>query len=155
MDTLHSLLLYAHSFVRWVVLVFGLLAVAYGLRGSFGSRPWAPADARYGRWFATSMDVQALLGLVLYFTADWFRHAFDMSEPVPTRFFATEHVIVMLVALVVVHLGVVVMRRTASDVCKFRRSTILFGLALLAILAATPWPWTEYGRELIRLPGLG
>jgi hypothetical protein len=155
MDGLHSWLLSAHSIVRWFVLVFGVVAVGYGLVGWLGKRTWSEGDARYGRWFSITVDIQALLGLVLYFTAGWFGHMLESGVTRQLRFFAIEHLIMMLIALVLVHVGVISVRRAESDAGKHRRATIWFGLSLLVILMAIPWPWLEYGRDLLRLPGVG
>ena len=54
---MHALLLFVHSLFRWVVLLAGFYAVG----SAFGRR-----DARPGRWFAISLDIQMLIGLILY-----------------------------------------------------------------------------------------
>lgn len=155
MDGIQPLVLSLHSIMRWFVLIFGVVAFGYGLVGWLGKRSWSEGDERYGRWFALTVDIQALLGLFLYFTAGWFRHMTEPGVSRQLRFFAIEHLIMMLLALVLAHVGVTSVRRGETDSSKFRRAAIWFGLALLAILMAIPWPWLEYGRALLRLPGTG
>jgi hypothetical protein len=59
-------------------------------------RPWTPADARSSRIFVTVLDVQMLLGLLLYFVLSPFtRQAMgDMAAAMKVaalRFFLVEH----------------------------------------------------------------
>jgi hypothetical protein len=42
-------------------------AFARAATGRFTRRPWTPADDATGRWFVISVDIQVLLGLLLYF----------------------------------------------------------------------------------------
>jgi hypothetical protein len=99
------------------------------------------------------MDIQLLLGLILYFfLSPLTRSALSnfggaMGSP-DLRFFALEHALYMILAVVFVHLGSVFSRRQAEDVKKHRTAAIWFGLAVLLILIGMPWM-----RPL--LPGLG
>jgi asparagine N-glycosylation enzyme membrane subunit Stt3 len=58
-----------------------------------------------------------------------------------------EHIPLMVLAVVFVHLGSMGARRAADDRGRFRRSVIWFTLTVLVLLAAIPW-W----RPLLRLP---
>src|SRR5687768_12707763 len=62
--SMYPLLLAVHSLLRWAVLAAGGAAILRALTG--GKRSWTPADDRAGLWFVLAMDVQFLLGLVLY-----------------------------------------------------------------------------------------
>ena len=63
---MYGLVLIIHSLVRWLVLLTGLVAVARGINGWRSRRPWKLADERAGFWFLTILDLQFLLGLILY-----------------------------------------------------------------------------------------
>ena len=60
-----SITLILHSLLRWVVLATGLAAAARGFMGGKG-RAWTAADSRAGLLFVTVLDLQFLLGLLLY-----------------------------------------------------------------------------------------
>jgi hypothetical protein len=147
--------LVVHSLVRWLVVGFGIAAVARGLAGWSGGRVWSPLDSRLGLLFMISLDVQVLLGLLLYFflspltTMALADMGGAMRNPV-LRFWAVEHLVVAILALALVHIGRARARRSADSRLKFRRSAIFFGLALLAVLAAIPWPFLAFGRPLFR-----
>jgi uncharacterized membrane protein YozB (DUF420 family) len=150
---MYDVVLALHNVVRWIVLIFGVLAIVSAYRGWFGSRAWTELDRRFGVFFGSAMDTQLLLGLILYIflspltTAMLSNFALAQSNP-QTRFFGIEHILLMLVAVVLVHVGSVMSRKPADDVAKHRTAAIYYSLAVVVILIAIPW-W----RPLF--PGLG
>ena len=151
---LYAVVLLIHSYLRWVVILTGLLAFGRAVSGTSRRKPWTPADDRAGFWFVTAFDLQMLLGILLYgFLSPVTRQAFGdfgaaMKDPAQ-RFWAVEHIAGMLSALVLVHVGRVRARKTDS-LRRHRVAAIFFGLALVALLAAIPWPGTPAGRPLLR-----
>jgi hypothetical protein len=151
---LYAVVLLIHSYLRWVVILAGLLAVGRAVSGSSGRKPWTPADDRAGFWFVTAIDLQMLLGIFLYgFLSPFTRQAFGdfgaaMQDPTQ-RFWAVEHMAGMLIGLALVHVGRARTRRTDS-LRRHKVAAIFFGLALAAILASVPWPGMPAGRPLLR-----
>jgi hypothetical protein len=149
---MYSAVLLIHSWLRWVALVAGIAAVLALARGQ---RDTARGE-RWGLFFMITLDLQLLLGVLLYFVLSPFtREALAdfgaAMENAPLRFFAVEHVVLMLVAIVLVHVGRVLARKATSVDVKRRRMLICFGIALLLILAAIPWPGMAAGRPLFRV----
>jgi hypothetical protein len=143
-----------HSLLRWLVLILGVLAVVRALSGWSSGRRWTPLDARIGRLFGISLDVQVLLGLVLYaLLSPITRAAFsDMAAAMrnPTlRFFVVEHLLAMIVGVALVHIGQARARKAATDPARHRAAAIFFTLGLLAILIGIPWPFLKVGRPLL------
>jgi hypothetical protein len=144
-----------HSLLRWVVLATGVIAVVRAVGGLRGRRAWTPADARAGLWFALALDVQFLVGLLLYFALSPItRVAFGdfgaaMGNTV-LRFWTVEHVFGMLIGLALVHIGRVRARKTADPVQRHKLSALFYGLALVAIAVTIPWPGMPAGRPLVR-----
>ena len=67
------------------------------------------------------------------------------------RFFTVEHTTMMILAWILVHVGRTSVKRASTDAAKHRKMLLFFGLALLLILAAIPWPFrTEIARPLFR-----
>jgi hypothetical protein len=142
-----------HSLLRWAVIVFGLLAVVRALRGWLGSRPWTPLDERAGKYFVLSLDVQTLVGLILYgglspITSAAFQDMGVAMKDALLRFYAVEHLAMMLLGLGLVHVGRVRARKAATDVARHRTAAVFFALGLLVILAGIPWPSRVVGRPL-------
>ena len=143
-----------HSWLRWLVLLTGFLAFGRAAAGASGRKPWKPSDDRAGFWFVMALDVQFLLGLILYaFLSPITRAAFgDFGAAMKNsglRFWAVEHVFGMLIGVALAHVGRVRARKTDS-LRRHRVTAIFFGLALAAILASIPWPGTPNGRPLLR-----
>ncbi len=57
----------------------------------------------------------------------------------PVRYFAVEHVTVMIVAIALAHIGAARVRKAASDSARFQAATIFLGFALAAVAGFTPW----------------
>src|SRR5690349_18880381 len=60
-----SITLIVHSLLRWLVLLTGIAAAARGIMGGKG-KAWTAADSRAGLLFISVLDLQLLLGLLLY-----------------------------------------------------------------------------------------
>jgi hypothetical protein len=152
---MNDLLLFAHSWLRWLVLLAGLAAVARAVSGVNTRRPWTPLDDRGGMWFTAALDLQMLIGLVLYaFLSPVTQSAFvDMAAAMraaPVRFFAVEHPVGMIVSIALAHVGRVRIRKAPDSESRHKRALVFFGLALLVLLLSMPWPIGPGARSLFR-----
>jgi hypothetical protein len=152
---MYSTVLLLHSLVRWLVVASGLVAAARGIAGSQGRRPWSLADERAGFWFVMTLDLQFLLGLLLYFALSPITtaalHDFSGAMRIPAvRFWAVEHVTGMVIGIALAHVGRTRIHKSGNDTRRHRLAAIFFTLALLVILASIPWPGTQYARPLLR-----
>jgi hypothetical protein len=142
-----------HSYLRWIVLLLALFAVMRAFTGWRTSRAWTPADDSVGRYFSLALDLQILVGLILYVAVSPYTQAAfadfgaAMRDSV-LRFFAVEHIFGMLVAVALVHIGRARSRRNMPSVLRHRTAFIFFGLGFLAMLASIPWPFVPAGRPL-------
>lgn len=141
---MYAIVLTIHSLLRWAVLAAGLAAVVRG-----GAK-----DESAGKWFTILLDVQMLLGLLLYFVLSPFTRAAlgDFGAAMGNsqlRFFAVEHVFGMVIALALAHIGRAKVRKAPAD-RKAKLAMIFYGLALVAIVASIPWPGMPAGRPLFR-----
>jgi hypothetical protein len=150
---MREFVLILHNVMRWFVLLLAVLALVRAYWGWFGNRPWTNLDRKAGSYLAIALDIQLLLGLILYwpFAVRLFGDFGNTMSDTAGRFFALEHFLLMFLAVVFVHLGSVFSRKADSDVKKHRTAAIYFSLAVLLVLAGIPWPGMEYGRPLLRL----
>jgi hypothetical protein len=153
---MYPLILTLHSILRWIVLILAVVAFARALIGWLGKQEWTALDNRLGMLLSVSMDLQVLLGFILYIflspiTTSAFRNFGAVMGNSAQRFWAVEHLFLMVVALILIHVGRTASKRAEEARGKHRRAAIFFGLALLAILVAIPWPFLAYGRPLIPL----
>ncbi len=141
---MYSILLAVHNVLRWVVVVLAILALVRAYRGWLGRRDWASADRRAGVFFTSSMDLQLLLGLLLYiFFSPITKAALaDFGAAMSNagaRFFALEHFVYMFVAVVFAHMGNAFSKKAAEPHAKHQRAAIWYTLTVLAILLGMPW----------------
>ena len=152
---MYDLVLFAHSWLRWLVLLAGLAAIARAVSGVNTRRPWTPLDDRGGMWFTAALDLQMLIGLVLYaFLSPVTQSAFvDMAAAMraaPVRFFTVEHPVGMIVSIALAHVGRVRIRKAPDSESRHKRALVFFGLALLVLLLSMPWPIGPGARSLFR-----
>ncbi|MCC6930047.1 MAG: hypothetical protein IT359_13775 [Gemmatimonadaceae bacterium] len=140
---MHTLTLASHNIVRWLVLGAGLWAVVRCWRGWRSRAVWSEKDAAAVKLFVNALTLQFILGVVLYAVSPLVRAGLaDMGAAMKTasvRYFVVEHVVVMLVAIALGHIGAAKIRRAESDSARFQTATIWLGLALAAAAGFVPW----------------
>jgi hypothetical protein len=157
MSSVYLWVLLIHSWLRWVVLALGVWLLIVAARGRSGAGEWGRPQERAQVSFLAALDTQFLLGLSLYFflrpLSSAAMHDFGaaMTNP-PLRFFGVEHIVTMLIAIAVAHIGRK-RGKSKSGTARFR-STFVFQLVWLVLtLLAIPWPMLDIGRPLFRLLG--
>ena len=66
---LYPILLPLHNILRWVVLIAALFAIYRAFAGWLGKKDWSSTDDKAGMWFTMLMDIQVLVGLILYISS--------------------------------------------------------------------------------------
>lgn len=151
----YDILITFHNLWRWVVLILAIVATTNAYVGWLGKLPWKDRDSRIGSLIAISLDIQFLLGLVLYFISSYGVKALGqgmsfLSDPAYAqyRFFSMEHTVYMLLAVVFAHLGSILPRKAQEPTAKFMRAAIPFTMMFILIIYGIPW-W----RPLLRFMG--
>jgi hypothetical protein len=163
---MYSVVLLLHSWIRWIALVAGVGATLAAVRpgGRFPNdrrkpvpdsrRPVPDIADRWGLALMMALDIQMLLGLVLYLVIspnmqEILGHFGEAMKDPASRFWAVEHISSMFVAVILVHVGRVLARKAPA--AKRTRLLVCFGLATLVMMAGMPWPFRPGGRPLFRL----
>jgi hypothetical protein len=151
---MYTTVLLLHSWLRWVVLIAAVGAMIAAYRDT-STGPGGSAD-RWGLALVSAVDLQLLLGLLLYFvlspTLQAIRADFGAAMRDPAaRFWAVEHISMMLAAVVLIHVGRILARKATTAEARRTRLLFCFGLALVAMIAQTPWPGMASGRPLFRV----
>ncbi len=151
---LYSIVLTLHSILRWLVILTALFAIIRASTGLSFRRGWMGMDNRAGVLFTSVMDLQVLVGIILYLflsptTTKALKNFSSVAGYPAALFFTVEHVTLMIIAAVVAHVGRSLVRRAPRPVQKHRRAAIWTGVSLLIVLIAIPWPFLIYGRPLI------
>ncbi len=131
-----------HSVLRYVILLGGIGAVATILMN-------AKSRIRlFSTIFMVSCHLQFVIGFVLYFfVTDWFNllkeNAGEVMKNSAYRFYAVEHWIMMLIAIVLITIGHGKAKKALVNNAPLRTTLILYIVALVVIFAAIPWPFRE------------
>src|SRR5215475_9634840 len=148
---MYTAVLIIHSWIRWIALIAAIGATFAALRRQEStSEKWALIAM-------TALDVQMLLGLLLYFALSPNTAAIlnnfggAMKDPV-ARFWAVEHISAMFGAVILAHAGRALARKATTPEAKRTRILVAFGLASLLMIIGMPWPGRPGGRPLLRLP---
>jgi len=151
---MYTTVLLLHSWIRWIALVACVGVTLAALRGRVeGDKSIAD---RWGLVAMMALDLQMLLGLVLYLglsptMQEILNHFGESMKRADTRFWAVEHVSAMFIAIVLSHVGRILARKATSAASKRTRLLVTFGAATLLIIAGMPWPGRPGGRDLFRL----
>ena len=148
---MYSIIIILHNLARWVVLAAAIYALIRMYRGWLGKRSWQESDRKAGFYFSLAYDIQVLLGVILTIVSPLITvilNAPQQAMQVDELRVVVEHIPLMVIGLIIIHLTSVISKRAESDLGKFRRAAIGYSLAFFVTMLAIPW-----GRALI--PGLG
>ncbi len=155
----YTIVLTLHNILRWVVLIAALLTIIRSINGLRFKRGWTASDNKASMWYVSFLDIQLLLGLLLYFvlspvtTAALQNFGGAMGNS-SVRFFLIEHSVMMFIAVVVAHVGRTLVKRAADAAAKHRRNAIWMAISIIIVLASIPWPFYPAARPLLRFFGL-
>lgn len=141
---MYEFILAVHNILRWIILILAIVALVRAYWGWFGERDWTPTDRKVGSFYSISLDVELLLGLILYFAlspivSNNLGNFMTLLADKLFRFFAFEHMLLMFIAVILAHVGAASSRRAVENTLKHRRAAIWFTLSIIAILLGMPW----------------
>jgi hypothetical protein len=150
---MYRAVLFGHAYLRWFVLLVALVVLVRTFLGWRGRREWLPADEKLHVALVAGVDLQFLLGLILYVLSPITRAFLSdagtaMKDPI-LRFFGVEHLVGMLIAVTLFHIGRAVSKKAAGAARHKKVFTFTLAAAVVAFLAI-PWPSRPYGRPLFR-----
>lgn len=135
-----------HSNLRWLVLIFIVLAILNALLKRGKNSDYTKGDKMPVLFTLIFTHLQLVLGLVLYFISEQFSFAKGMGALMKDslgRFYGVEHISLMILAVVLITIGYSKSKR--QEIPAKKHSTVLtfYGIALLLILVSIPWPFRE------------
>jgi len=151
-------LLHLHSLLRWVILLLLLIAIFRSI--SDRTKPFTNGHRKTGLFLMITADLMLLVGLYQWFVGDWGLKSIQtngMSVVMKNsvlRFFAIEHMVGMLIAIILIHIGYSFSKKNIPDSTKHKRAILFYSLALLIILISIPWPFREVGAGRTWFPGM-
>jgi hypothetical protein len=135
---LYSIILQAHSGLRYLVMLTLILAILQSFAGWFGNKDFTPGNKKINLFALISAHIQFVLGLVLYFLSPFVK-AGDMAVAMKDdnlRYWTVEHIAMMLIAIALITVGYSKSKRILNDVSKHRTVAIFYTSALILIIVA-------------------
>jgi len=151
-------MLHLHNVIRWILLLFLLIAVFRSYTGWQKKSTVTPGVKKLWLFTMIITHINLLVGLYLLFFGRMGIFTIpslgDISvmKDARLRFFWIEHPVLMLAATTFITIGRGMAKKAIPDTTKYKNAFWFFFLALLLILVAIPWPFREIGRPL--LPGM-
>lgn len=132
-------LLITHSYLRYAILILLVIVIVMAATGLARKSAFNKTDNRMSLFLFIFTHLQLLIGLILYGVSysGGFRVQFNsqtMKDPA-LRYFAVEHFIMMLIAIVLITIARTGAKKLASDQAKHKRMLILNSIALIIIVA--------------------
>ena len=141
-------LLHLHSLLRWIILIFLLVA----LFQAFAKRPGIRKSSLF---LMICSHLMLLIGIYQLLNGRYgilkgLPQGIELMKDSFYRFFWIEHPLMMILAIVFITLA-----RGKAKVLNFKATSWLLLVALLLILAAVPWPFRDVvGANRSWLPGM-
>ena len=136
---------YLHSYWAYLVLVVLVLATVNALIKFFGDKEFDAKDFRISLFALITMHIQLLLGIVLFFTKEYFttiEEVGGMGELMKNddlRMKIIEHPTLMIIAVILVTIGYSKHKKKLTSKPKFKMLAIFYTLALASVLYMIPW----------------
>lgn len=133
-----------HSYWAYLTLIMIVIASLNALFKFFGNKEFHPMDFRISLFTLIVTHIQLLLGIILFFAADYISMISEMGmktvmgNPV-LRSNIVEHPLMMIIAVVLITVGYSKHKKKLTSKPKFKMLAIFYTLALVCVLAKIPW----------------
>lgn len=136
---IYSVAFKIHIFISSITLLAGIFTIALSIQGLIRKREYVRQDLVLSVVFNVALYFQLILGFLIYYLLRstlegplW--EVPDTQNDASLRFWAIEHIALMIFALFLTQLGRVYIKRSKGPSRKFRASLFYFGTSLLLIL---------------------
>ena len=142
-------ILHLHNLLRWVILLFIVIAIVKSFAGMNGNKPFTKGDKTIGLILMIAAHITFLVGIYQWIAGDLglkaiqsagFGAVMKNSNP---RFWAIEHPVGMLLAIILITVGRRQSKAPISDGAKHKRTFWYYLVALIIIIGTVPWPFRE------------
>ena len=133
-----------HSYWAYLTLFMIVIATLNALIKFFGNKEFHPIDFRISLFTLIVTHIQLLIGIVLFFAADYISMISEMGMKtvmgnVVMRSNIIEHPLMMIIAVVLITVGYSKHKKKLTSKPKFKMLAIFYTLALVCVLAKIPW----------------
>ena len=141
---MYTVVQFVNSYWAYLVLFMLLVATFNGLIGWLSKKEYGNSNFRIALFTLIVSHIQLLIGIVLYFTAPYFKMWAQegmggvMGDSV-LRLYNVEHPLMMIIAIALITIGYSRHKKKLTSTPKFKTLAIFYGLALIVMLSRIPW----------------
>ena len=130
-----------HQYWAYLVLLILVLATFNAVFKTITKKEYEPRDFRVSLFTLIVSHIQLLIGIVLWFAADYFSEM-SMGEIMKNslmRSNVVEHPIAMILAVVFITMGYSKHKKQLTSTGKLKKIAVFYSIALLLVCAKIPW----------------
>jgi hypothetical protein len=147
--TFYIVIRHLHSIVRWLLLAGLMGSIILAISGLSGNKGLGPRGRLFARITVYLAHLQLLIGVLLFIISPRvIFSAGSMRSPV-LRFFLVEHTSAMLIAVILITIGHIRIKRAMNTVQSARSLLWFYLTSLVIILLLIPWPFTRYAGHFL------
>ena len=133
-------LIHTHSLLRYFIFIALIVVIVNSLMGMMNRKPFGFWDNKFSLYLLIFTHMQLVVGIILYFMNLSQNRLVQFNESTmknaALRYWAVEHLVGMLVAVVVITVARASAKRQPDDIAKHKR-LFIFNLIALAIIVVT------------------
>jgi hypothetical protein len=136
---IYSFAFRSHIFISTITILAGISSLVISVHGLVRKRNYRRSDELVSLFFNVALYFQLFLGFLIYYLLRtslqgpmW--EVPDTQNDASLRFWAIEHIALMIFALFLTQLGRVFIKKSKEPYRKFRASLFYFGTSLFLIL---------------------
>ncbi len=142
-------LFHTHSLLRYFILIALIVVIVKALLGLVNKQPYSKLDNKLGLYLFIFTHMQLLIGLILYVVSPFVKFGSETMSDKTTRYWTVEHLTAMIIAVVLITVARISLKRMTGDEAKHKRTLIYNALALVIIIGTI----VMSGRGLFTFPG--
>lgn len=135
---------FIHSYWAYLVLLMLIVASFNAIIGFAQNKEYSATNFRIALFTLIVSHIQLLIGIVLYFTAPYFKMWGEegmggVMGDSTLRLYNVEHPVMMIFAIILITMGYSKHKKKLTSKPKFKTLAIFYGLALVVVLSRIPW----------------
>lgn len=131
---MYQIFVVLHSLNRFILLALLLVVIFKSLKGWLSKLPFEKTDDKLSLFLFISTHTQLLFGLILYFISPAVIFSGASMKDSVARYWLVEHITGMLIAIVLITMARITIKKIADSTAKHKRLFIFNTIALVIIL---------------------
>ncbi|MDT0675230.1 hypothetical protein [Autumnicola musiva] len=141
---MYTTIQFIHSYWAFLVLIVLLIASFNAIIGFASNKEYGATNFRIALFTLIVSHIQLLIGILLYFTAPYFRMFSEVGmggimADDTLRLYNVEHPLMMIIAIALITIGYSKHKKKLTSRPKFKILAIFYTLGLLVMLTRIPW----------------